>query len=234
MTGVGVLLLMSVVASATPCVSDTLTNYIALNATGGCTLGDKTIFDFGFTPDTLIDSDDITVNPSSTPFSATLQFLFGTAAGITVASPFTANVVIEYTATASTFPIDGVTLDLDSTPVGSGANVDATKQECLGGQFTLGGLPSTCSSGNIVGHNVNDPASPAASTIAFAPTFTVGFREVVQITGGDTGSSSTIFSVSNTIYEQEPQNPIPEPTTFSLLGAGLLGLGLIARRKRQA
>jgi CxxC motif-containing protein len=51
---------------------------------------------------------------------------------------------------------------------------------------------------------------------------------VVSETLADSG---TISSVTNTLTEFSPGNNIPEPLTLALMGAGLVGLRLVRRRK---
>jgi len=95
------------------------------------------------------------------------------------------------------------------------------------------------SNGTLVGNNagqdddvlnasiaiVNDvPGSGSASTgnTAFAPTITIPTTEA-----GNTLRLNIVFSTT------VAADAVPEPVTLGLLGAGLLGLGLAARRRKQ-
>jgi hypothetical protein len=53
-------------------------------------------------------------------------------------------------------------------------------------------------------------------------------------TGGAPNSSANVFydNVSMTVMREMP--PIPEPSTYALMLAGLAGVGLLAKRRRQA
>jgi hypothetical protein len=50
--------------------------------------------------------------------------------------------------------------------------------------------------------------------------------------GGDFFIDSAILSVSYNRAESAPAAPVPEPATMSLLGLGMIGAGIIGRRKK--
>jgi hypothetical protein len=51
-----------------------------------------------------------------------------------------------------------------------------------------------------------------------------------QIASGNNGTSS-LTSYRNYFYAADPQTGIPEPMTFVLMGAGLVGVAALRRRK---
>jgi len=59
----------------------------------------------------------------------------------------------------------------------------------------------------------------------------VGFEDLLG--GGDLDYDDLYFSFSNTSGSTTPGNPaVPEPGTLALLGLGLIGMTVVARRKR--
>lgn len=51
------------------------------------------------------------------------------------------------------------------------------------------------------------------------------------ISQGNVLRSGSISSYTNTFYAAEPQSEVPEPMTFVLMGAGLVGIAALRRRK---
>jgi len=76
------------------------------------------------------------------------------------------------------------------------------------------------------------PPSGSANVIFQAPPNTTAFLAVVdnyQIQAGVNGTAS-LTSYTNTFYAADPTNGIPEPMTFVLMGAGLVGIAALRRR----
>jgi hypothetical protein len=58
----------------------------------------------------------------------------------------------------------------------------------------------------------------------------VSVADVYQITAGNNGAGATLTSYTNTFYGQTPQTGVPEPMSFVLMGAGLVGIAALRRR----
>ncbi|MFN0105587.1 MAG: PEP-CTERM sorting domain-containing protein [Bryobacteraceae bacterium] len=59
----------------------------------------------------------------------------------------------------------------------------------------------------------------------------MGVIDNYQISSGNNGVS-TLTSYSNTFFQADPTGVIPEPMTFVLMGAGLVGIAALRRRNR--
>jgi hypothetical protein len=228
------LLLVAIVFQAIPaasiaapiCVSDSLTGYKALGGTG-CELGGATFLDFSSAPSFFggdeISADDITVIPMVTPLGPRLDMAMAVAAGANVV----AGAVIGYSATGLAFT--GATLSMDGADAGPLDGVVTALQDiCLDGSFAAGD-PTTCSGTPdtlIVAQDFVGPTGPDARVFAAA------FIDVlldITIDGGLLGSASLDGVVTNQF--SAPPVAVPEPTTFVLLGSGVLGTWLRRRRR---
>jgi len=145
--------------------------------------------------------------------------------------------------TPEAVPVGGPQISLTLTEVLAGTfpnspncdpfGVVAAGQTCTpaGSAFNLQNQTTTSSSATftILGNAVDGvPADTAPFQIIFTGQFTVPYQVLLQalLTNGGTGNYSGSYSVSFSTI-----SGVPEPGTLSLIGAGLIGLGFI-RRKR--
>ena len=101
------------------------------------------------------------------------------------------------------------TTTFSTAPLGAGANIDATFIEALAGFIT----------------------SPTSATLTIAGAFNNNSNIVSVLNGG---TAFTLNGGGGDLTFGTETTPIPEPATVALLGAGLIGLGVIGRRRPSA
>jgi hypothetical protein len=207
----------SAVTYAVPaCVNgDVLSNYIALNGTGGCEIGDKIFSNFSYSgggTDPAATSIDVGIDDKTNIEQFGVQFQSAT-------TVWTSNFTLDYTITI--VPADCVTL--------YGAGYTCTMIGAQG-QFQGAFAPTTSAMTDVLTPggtiSLNDITAPQQTQqISFAGI--TGTNVVMTATGLD--ASDPIDSFGLDVY-QHPQSPTPEPATLGLVGGALLGLGLLGRK----
>lgn len=110
------------------------------------------------------------------------------------------------TTTLATGSLIAGTTTFSTAPLGAGANIDATFVEALAGFI----------------------ASPTNATLTIAGAFN-NDSNIVSVLNG--GAAFTLNGGGGDLTFRTESTPIPEPATAALLGAGLIGLGVIGRRR---
>ena len=131
-----------------------------------------------------------------------------------------------------------------ATANNAGSNISEVANTVTGGTTTVG------NNGSIVLQKiVTDPLTVGNPTISDGTILTasqfqstnpltvidnqnrsqIGIVDNYQISAGNNGSAS-LTSYTNSFYAGDPQQGIPEPMTFVLMGAGLVGIAALRRR----
>lgn len=226
-------------ASPVACKPDTLTNYIALNAMGGCMVGGTlTFMSFGFSlvnasaGPTLATSDDVNVTPVTSTNEYGLKYA---SSKFRVTSGQFAQYLLTFTVDPLPPIIHGWSLDMDvdsefgvsslsrvASPTAPGV-ASVTSLECIGLAF-VGSVCNTSTVTNMVSHNGVTPM--LMDVKQFGPTNIVGDRTTITLdaTGGGTANFTSLSEFAQT----------PEPANGMLVLAAAAGLWIAARRRSGA
>lgn len=205
--GMGVLALVSAQASITPCANTTLQGLLNLNATGGCQVDDKIFSAFTYNPGAG-DPSAALVNANLNANSGSLIYGWTFQTGTNWVSNFT----LGYTVTVDTTVATGCP---SCVLVKATEQINGQIPSSVAGSITEGANPTV---------NINLSGSGASATLTENLTAATSLTKVATFTGVD--SNNKFFSYESDVV----QSAVPEPMTFSLMGAGLLGLGLLRKR----
>jgi len=213
--------ILQTAAWSATCVVGTVQSYIDLNATGGCTIGDKQFSNFSFATSAgggavALTSTAVTLSPIAGP-DIGLQF------------------------NAAWFVGSGQSLDttigFDVTVIGGGGFLikDASTVQSASGTTGTGiasvseGLCIGSPCVPVLGTNtiVSAGTTILASNVIFAPSGTLHAVKDIGVSGGSSGTAQ-ISQVTDTFS----QTQVPEPTSILLLGSVMVVTGGFFRRRQ--
>jgi hypothetical protein len=209
--------------AASVCVTDTLSDYIALGATG-CQLGVLTVTNFNYSyvsGDVIIAASSITVTPSTAPDLVGLMF-----SSTDFSVPNTDSAVYSLGYTFDPADIRSLEDILNADPPTYPGLAQVTTVDCENAAFSPG--CSTSTDTVVVSDNglsLNSPNSVAFSS----PVTTLGIENTIDL-DATSGGSAEFTSIENQLTLPEPSTAVP----CLLLGALVLGrLGLQRFQRRR-
>lgn len=221
-----VVLATAAVALAGPCPTTTYDNY--LGSGFSCTVNDQTYQDFMYTgtsnpPGFEVPAGSIGVTPITTAGDPGLQWAasgWGVGTGLGILSQ---DSLFQFAVTSST-PITDLSLSIGGAGFTGTGSINLDETACLGAM-----LPS-CTGGTIVTLSVfdNSGGQRLFDQVNFSGVNLISVSKDLLVQAGTNGSAQV-----SVITDQfsEGQSTVPEPSTLSMLGAGVLALGGFARRK---
>jgi flagellin len=123
-------------------------------------------------------------------------------------------------ASADTFAFTGTSLTILLTDLATGGTV--TETGTFSGTFSVAAGQSAPSSSGQISWAPNGPQTASGgSTVVF----TTDVTDAIGLNLGLTNANSTVNGTINS-------SAVPEPATFGMLGAALVGLGFFARKRK--
>ena len=220
-----VVLATAVIALAGNCPTTTYDQY--LGSGFSCSINDQTYQDFAYTgtsnpPGFQIQAAGIGVTPITTPGDPGLQWSAGWGVG-TGLGVLSQDSLFQFAVT-STNPMTDLSLSIAGVGFQGTGSVNVDETACLGAM-----LPS-CSGGTIVTLSVfaNSQGQQLFDQVNFAGVNLIDVSKDLLVQAGTNGSAE-VSAVTDQF--SEGSGTVPEPGTFGMLGAGILAVAGIARRK---
>ncbi len=217
------------------CPSATLSDYIALSASGGCSIAGSILSDFTLLPiptgATQIPASQITVSPfvdASGPSTLDILLGFGFAPSLTADPGALLDVVFGYNVTTPA-PVQFASLHLAGASATGDASVTALENLCLGSSFSLA-CPGIITSVFDPGLGLDDLDETVGLLV---PGTLLGIVNDIGVGGGLTGSATLGGPVTNQFTTIAAPAAVPEPATGFLIAIGLGAVGVWRMRTRR-
>ena len=236
------LVAMGAVASAAvaPCpTGKTLADYIALGATG-CQIDDKVFSNFAYSGGQggVPQAGQVNVTPDNTPFNPGVNFGANwTLFGPNLSEDFHLSFTVDVLAGGRPIGDDSLGIDIGQV-VGVNSLITVNETVCLGGNFTnpAGGTGCTNPTSSLSAFDASNSNKTFDHNIFLPASYThiQVFKDIGLQTGlcpnSDT-NAACVNPVANFSSLSQNFSEVPEPMTLSMMGLGLLGLGLVRRRQ---
>jgi hypothetical protein len=199
-----------------------VSNVTTIAAAGGCTVAGSTLLFDNFIVSPSAGFTGATVGIATLAFGTgvfgsdvDLAFQIGGLSGPGI--PDLGDIELYYTVTGG---IDGVDMSVQASPVVTGGSLTVTEKAC-----TTAFVGGACGGVTLANFTVISTGQPVTTTQLFTTPYS-GEVYILKDLSYDGATTSSLIN-SHVV------STVPEPMTLSLMGAGLLGLGLVRRRVRK-